>query len=72
MFIVWHYNLITGETLFFSADELNENDGNKRTKKSSEKSKLSLHLLHLYLLWAVQELMFQQRFIKINKVGFPI
>ena len=38
-FIVWHYNLITGETLLFSADELNENDGNKRTKKSSEKSK---------------------------------
>ena len=38
-FIVWHYNLITGETLFFSADELNENDDNKRTKKSSEKSK---------------------------------
>ena len=31
--------MITGETLFFSADELNENDGNKRTKKSSEKSK---------------------------------
>lgn len=35
-FIVWHHNLIIWETLFFYADDLNKDNGNKCTKKSTK------------------------------------